>query len=233
MNIDDREATRLRHVARRIGAIDAAVEVLLRRQASGNVCNVHAFGIEVNGCAHAIMGVSGAGKTTFGLACCLAGAGFMGDEYGYLDLDAGAYWHASHPVCVKEGTNCALGWMLPSGAPLITPFGLHAQAIPEDTLLNCLAFRDSRKKSIPLKTFILPHRVVDSAGRTGIERVGIAKWTEMVMPSLENQEGRQDLFGRMLKLASRKGIETLRISYDDAHRGASDVMDVVNTIKEG
>lgn len=211
----------LRGIAESLGVLDSRVEARLRSLRVPSVCSLHSFGVEIGGRAYAIIGVSGAGKTTLGLACCIAGAGFIGDEYGYLDWGSGRYWHADHPVCVKPGTAAALGRRLPRGAPLITPWGVRASAIPTARLVGELGFRDARRVVPPLEAIVIPQRCGSFGQEPTISRIGVSEWISRVMPSLDGACTRNELFSHLLECVSRKEVGVYRLSYSDAIAAAN------------
>lgn len=87
-----------------IGALDTVFEQRIRSCASEDVCSVHSFGLSVSGAAIALVGRSGAGKTTLGIAVASLGAGLLGDEFGFLDLRSGMYTHARYPFALKRAS---------------------------------------------------------------------------------------------------------------------------------
>lgn len=208
--------------AQTVGALDAAFEGCLRGFATPGLCTAHACGLVGRGGAVALLGTSGAGKTTLGLACALSGLEFAGDEFGFLDLKDGGYCHASYPVFLKEGTLSALGCgHLGGGLPIESLRGLHAEAYAPEYLAHAWGMKlASPSVALPLRAVIALRRGC-SSNAAQLVRLSVARWVEEVMPSLDAPVSRSQLLLSLVALASRCDIGVFRIEYSDVHQAAA------------
>lgn len=234
LNNDSVYRRNMKEVAILIGYIDGFLEKKLREELDQGVCAIHSFGLAVNSKAYAIVGTSGSGKTTLGLSCCLKGAGFIGDEYGFLSWESGTYWHRDFPICIKAGTRSVIGARLGRCLPKISPYGVYSDIVLTDNLIHELKLVDCRNSKLPLAGIILPKRLRFKAQDVTFRRLGIKEWIALLMPSFDDGISRNGVFSNLLKLASQRDIDVFQITYGNAPDAADLFLsELVSTYKYG
>ena len=209
-----------------LGLLDARFDAIIRNSVCPQLASVHSFGlVTADGEGVAIMGVSTAGKTTLGIACALAGMRPLGDEFGFLDMSVGRYYHAMYPLCVREHSWKVLGIKKPQPTwASLTPYGNESDMLPLKWLeaFGGLAF--SQEHSVPLGYVLCPARCDKAKGVT-IESLSVADWPCEILPSLDAPIPRDRLFKSFLTLISRQHIRVGRVIYSDANLAAAAIAD--------
>lgn len=200
-----------------IGLVDAACEAHIRSTARGGVLTVHSCGLACGGKAVALVGVSGSGKTTLGLALADAGLSLLGDEFGFLDCETGLYWHAEYPIGLKAGTAEALGLgETPAGGVRSTsPYGVASTLVPAGRVRSALGRGEAASSSgLPLGAIVFPR--FEGGSPTRVDGVSVNDLPQLLLPSIDGEGRRSEVFAKALSAASLAGAELLRITYGDA-----------------
>lgn len=197
-----------------LGLLDSEREREIRSFATGRVLTLHSCGVALDDDADgvvALLGVSGSGKTTLGLACAQAGMMHLGDEYGFVDLDTGEYWHEEYPISVKEGSSL-LAHLGCRGEEMISPFGVRSYAFPRSELIRSLGgVCGCASKRRPLRAFVAVNYSADA--QASLEPLSVARWPEVLLPSIDGSLSRRELFDSLVELVPKFGIRVCRLSY--------------------
>lgn len=216
------DGTAVSSEAELVGLLDYALDEHIRSCATSSLCTVHACGVVLDGRAVAILGTSGAGKTTLGLACSLAGMPHLGDEFGFLDLVGGQYSQAHYPLCVRAGTWDALDASPPHAAlPLVTPWGGTALMCPTAFVDGAAA---GEQVALPLGAIVVPQRSAVAAPQ--LKPLSVAEWPDALMPSLDAPLPRDLLFRSLVRLCAAKGVGVYRATYSTPADGVALIREV-------
>lgn len=225
-----------RSFAQAVGLLDSEFEGRLRKTGSPATASLHSCGVLTSRGAVEILGVSGSGKTTLGLACAESGLRHIGDEFGFVDLDNGLSWHAEYPVGIKCGSRsssadantepCAALPRLRAACGLRceTPFGICSTLYARDVLGKDgkMQFARPDERRI-LRAMVSVRR--DEGATPSLRALPLSKWVRDVMPSVDAGLTRQEIFSGLVSLASRHGVEFLRLVYSEACDGAALLLD--------
>ncbi len=193
------------------GIADKYLESSLRSRVTEYVCTTHSFGFAKGEQAFMLAGVSGSGKTTLGLALLQHGFAFMGDEFGYLDLRTGMYWHAHYPICVKKPTLelCGLTEIKPS-LTIETPYGIQADVLNTKKVLKLCHTRSLAGRKVMLRGIIVP-QIAPTLHGAQIDYLSIADWPKVLLHSFACKGSRSKLFKGLVGLVKDKNIEVYRL----------------------
>lgn len=213
-----------------LGLLDFQFDAAIRACKTPRLCAVHSCGlIAPSGKALAVLGQSGSGKTTLGLACALAGLDYMGDEFGFLDLENGQYSHVRYPLCVRQTTWGLFGISSPdsdSTSALLSPLDNVADMVAVEEVLGrgaCCA------KALPLAGVLVPRRNIDAG--PALRTLSVAEWPEYLMPSLDAVLPRDTLFRKLVALVSFAGIKVFLAEYDRIEDGVELVWQACDRIR--
>lgn len=199
-----------------LGALDYRFDLEIRAHKTARLCTVHSCGLMApSGGALAVLGQSGSGKTTLGLACAMAGFGYMGDEFGFLDLESGNYSHTRYPLCVRRAAWNVLGLKRPKKAvPFVSPLGNEADMVALEDVLG----RDTyRREPAPLAAIVVPYRVANAAPT--LQMLSVTEWVEALMPSLDANLSRDVLFRKLVSLVALNGVKVFAAEYSHIEDG--------------
>lgn len=205
-----------------VGLLDLALDKHIRSCALRTLFTVHASAVEMNGSAVVIVGTSGVGKTTLGMACACAGMPHVGDEFGFLDLADGSYFHARYPLCVRAATWEVLALKSPCGAlPMTTPWGGKAHMCASASVAGVSLWEGAK---LPLGSIIVPQRIRGALPR--LSRLSVASWPDALMPSLDAPVSRDAMFRELVHFLGSGKIPVLLAEYDTPAEGVALVRQV-------
>jgi hypothetical protein len=161
----------------------------------------------------------------------------IGDEYGYLDLFTGDYWHAAYPIGLKAGAEIPPCISTLEGIPKKTSFGLSSTLFSLGSVrLACscgVGFSDGGKPIVSqgkkhiLQAMVFPQWREELDG-TRITRASVSELPTLLMPSVEGVGQRANLFSRFLYLLSHHKIELLSVEYSDAGIASEKITEYLN-----
>lgn len=208
-----------------LGLLDAAFERRLRSLASRSVFAIHSCAVRFGDGTAVIVGTSGAGKTTLGLALTQAGLSLIGDEFGYLDSETGNYWHAEYPIALKRDTAMTLAFsrILGHGIKMVSPYGVCSELLPVRRVRDAVESETVCSiGGLPLRALIFPSRTDGSP--PSIRRPSVTELPRLLMPSIDGLGTRARVFSRALGVISRNGCELIEIEYGDAKHASQAIL---------
>lgn len=208
-----------------LGFLDAAFEWRLRSLVSRSVFATHSCAVRFGDGAAVIVGASGAGKTTLGLALTQAGLSLIGDEFGYLDSETGSYWHAEYPIALKRNTATALAFsgIFGHGIKMVSPYGVCSELFPIKRVRDVVGSeRVCSIGGLPLRALIFPSRA--DGLPPSIRRLSVTELPRLLMPSIDGLGTRAQVFSRTLGVISRNGCELIEIEYGDAKHASRAIL---------
>ena len=208
-----------------LGLLDAAFEWRLRSLASPSVLAMHSCAVRLGDGAAVIVGISGAGKTTLGLALAQAGLSLIGDEFGYLDSETGNYWNAEYPIALKRDTamSPAFRRVFERGIKMVSPYGVCSELFPVRCVRDAIGSEGVCSiGGLPLRTLIFPSRIDGSS--PSIKSLTVTELPRLLMPSIDGLGTRAQVFSRALGVISRNGCALIKVEYGDAKSASQAIL---------
>lgn len=215
-----------------VGLLDAEFEKRLRNMTSPTIASLHSCGILTPAGAVELLGISGSGKTTLGLACAASGICHLGDEFGFVDLETGLSWHAEYPIGIKrelyglsrdKDSGPFLG-LTPSGEieglQCESAFGIKSTLYSREALEECTTLRFCRPDvHRHLRAMVSVSRRKDAT--PSLVALPLSTWVKEIMPSIDADLTRQEVFSKLIYLSSGHDVEFLRLVYFEAIDGVA------------
>ena len=189
---------------------------------------MHAAGVYFDGGAVSFMGTSGSGKTSISLVFAAYGR-FIGDEYAFIDLDEGYYWHENHPFQLKAQNHQLLEWFDSEPRLLV-----EAESFGQAYYFPVSAtdyIKSSREDRIKLKTIIFPC-YDKSAESTAIKKMAADKLPVAILESLFGMGQPSLLLKRFLHICAKNKIRLYEVEFSDCLAAAKELDGFLNSEKE-
>jgi hypothetical protein len=182
-----------------------------------SVCIVHAASVLLASEMVAFVGPSGSGKTTLALLFSQYGR-FAGDEYAYLNICTGEFWHEEHPYQLKESNENLLSRIDPTMMLPVEgePFGTAYYVSLATTNYQRCTPRHNEK----LKYMVFP-RFGEAYAETEISLLPVTEFPKALLQSCMSTYAPSLLFGHIVHAAAREKIHFFEVRFCDGADAAA------------